>query len=303
MLLSALHGLNKNIATLVGLSAILFWSTNVGMMRSVSESFGAVGGAALIYTVACIVLYFTIGLPKLSQVPKTYLFWGSLSFVAYELCFALSIGYAQNAKQAIEVGMINYLWPTFTLMFAILFNGVKSNMLIVPGCVLALLGICWVVGGDQGFDLDQLWGNLQSNPLSYALAFAAAILWAIYCSITVKTSNGHNVVTLFFGLAAVVLWGKYLIMGEPSLIFSYQNTVTLILAAGALGLGYGAWNIGIISGHMTLLAGASNFTPVLSALFAAVLLNTALSLIFWQGVLMVTIGAVLCWLATRKQLA
>lgn len=301
MLQSALHGLNKNIATLIGLSAVLFWSSNVGLMRSVSESFGAVGGAALIYSVASIILYFTIGLPKLSQVPKSYLCWGSLSFVAYELCFALSIGYAQNAKQAIEVGMINYLWPTFTLIFAIVLNGVKSNILIVPGCIFALLGICWVLGGDQGFDLGQLWINLQSNPLSYALAFAAAILWAVYCSITVKTSNGNNLVTLFFALAAVVLWMKYLIMGEPSLVFSHQNTVTLVLAAGALGLGYGAWNIGIISGQMTLLAGASNFTPVLSALFAALLLNTALSLIFWQGVLMVTIGAILCWLATRQQ--
>lgn len=301
MLLNALPTLNRNISTLIGLTAVIFWSTNVGLMRSVSESFGAVAGAALIYSVASMILVFMVGMPKFSTIPKSYLWWGSLLFVAYELCFALSIGYAQNSRQAIEVGMINYLWPTFTLLFAIIFNNVKANILIIPGCIFALVGICWVLGGDTGFDFFQIFTNLKANPLSYGLAFAAAILWAAYCSVTVKTSQGKNLVTIFFALTGVVLWIKYLLMSGSALNFTYDNTVTLIMAAGALGLGYGAWNIGIISGNMTLMAGASYFIPVLSALFAALILSTSLSFIFWQGVAMVTAGAVLCWLATRKK--
>lgn len=301
MLLNALPALNRNISTLIGLTAVIFWSTNVGLMRSVSESFGAVAGAALIYSVASIILVFMIGMPKFSTIPKSYLWWGSLLFVAYELCFALSIGYAQNSRQAIEVGMINYLWPTFTLLFAIIFNNVKANILIIPGCIFALVGICWVLGGNTGFDFFQILTNLKANPLSYGLALAAAILWAAYCSVTVKTSQGKNLVTIFFVLTAVVLWIKYLLMSGSALNFTYNNTVTLVMAAGALGLGYGAWNIGIISGNMTLMAGASYFIPVLSALFAALILSTSLSFIFWQGVAMVTAGAVLCWLATRKK--
>ena len=35
-------------ATLIGFTAILLWSTTVGLLRSVSEAFGATGGAALI---------------------------------------------------------------------------------------------------------------------------------------------------------------------------------------------------------------------------------------------------------------
>uniref|UniRef100_UPI00124FD4A9 aromatic amino acid DMT transporter YddG n=1 Tax=Acinetobacter bereziniae TaxID=106648 RepID=UPI00124FD4A9 len=299
MLLNALPTFNRNISTLIGLTAVIFWSTNVGLMRSVSESFGAVAGAALIYSVASMILVFMVGMPKFSTIPKSYLWWGSLLFVAYELCFALSIGYAQNSRQAIEVGMINYLWPTFTLLFAIIFNNVKANILIIPGCIFALVGICWVLGGDTGFDFFQIFTNLKANPLSYGLAFAAAILWAAYCSVTVKTSQGKNLVTIFFALTGVVLWIKYLLMSGSALNFTYDNTVTLIMAAGALGLGYGAWNIGIISGNMTLMAGASYFIPVLSALFAALILSTSLSFIFWQGVAMVTAGADLCWLATR----
>ena len=301
MFFNILPSFNRNIATLFGLVAIIFWSTNVGLMRSLTESFGAVAGAALIYSVASVILFFTIGIPKISTIPKTYLWWGSLLFVVYELCFALSIGYAQNSRQAIEVGMINYLWPTFTLLFAIIFNNVKANFLVIPGSILALIGISWVLGGEMEFDFLQIWINLQANPLSYSLAFSAAILWAAYCSVTVKTSEGKNVVTIFFFLTALILWIKYFYTNGMALNFTYQNTVTLIIAATALGLGYGTWNIGITSGNMTLLAAASYFTPVVSALFSSVQLNTSLPVIFWQGVAMVTAGAILCWFATRKR--
>ncbi len=40
--------------------------------------------------------------------------------------------------------------------------------------------------------------NIQSNPLSYGLAFAGAIIWAVYCNITKIMAAGKNGMTLFF---------------------------------------------------------------------------------------------------------
>lgn len=133
-------------ATLVGLIAILLWSLIVALIKDVSSHFGAVGGAALIYTLASIFLFFSVGWTRLKSFPKNYLIWGALLFVAYEICLSLSIGYSQTNRQAIEVGMVNYLWPTFTMVAAILFNQQKANFLIIPGFVVSLLGICWVLG-------------------------------------------------------------------------------------------------------------------------------------------------------------
>lgn len=291
--------MNANLATAIGLGAIVLWSTCIGLIRSVSESFGAVAGAALMYSFASVILVLTLGLPKIKQMPTTYLRWGSVLFVVYELCFSLSIGYAHNAQQAIEVGMINYLWPTFTLLFAMMFNQMKANWLIVPGSILALFGIVWILAGEQGLALTQIWHNLQDNPLSYALALFGAIIWAGYCSLTVRTSKGHNGVSLFFILVSVVLWLKYFYLGAPALHFNAQNIVVLALAATALGFGYVAWNVGIVHGKMNILAGASYFTPVLSALLAMLLLDANLSLAFWQGTAMVTLGAILSWISTQ----
>ncbi|WP_371762678.1 aromatic amino acid DMT transporter YddG [Massilia sp.] len=292
---------NTNKATLIGLTAVLLWSSIVGLIRSVSDHLGPTGGAAMIYSVASVFLLLSVGPVKLRDFPRRYLVWGSLLFVTYELCLSLSIGYANTARQAIEVGMVNYLWPTFTIVAAILFNRQKANFLIVPGFVLSIIGICWVLGGAQGFDPAGMLHNVRDNPLSYGLAFAGAVIWAGYCTVTARIADGKNGVTLFFILVAATLWIKYLLQGGGHMAFSVEAIVYLLLAAAAMGFGYGAWNIGILHGNVTILAGASYFIPVLSAALSTLLLRAPLSLAFWQGAAMVCGGAILCWLATRAK--
>ena len=114
---------NTNRATLIGLVAVLLWSAIVGLIRGVSEHLGPTGGAAMMYSLASVFLLLSFGRVRLGEFPRRYLAWGSLLFVAYELCLALSIGYAGSARQAIEVGMVNYLWPTFTIVAAICSTG------------------------------------------------------------------------------------------------------------------------------------------------------------------------------------
>ncbi|TAM01560.1 MAG: drug/metabolite DMT transporter permease [Paraburkholderia sp.] len=292
---------SKKQATLIGLIAVLLWASIVALIRGVSESLGATGGAAMMYSVASVFLFFTVGFPKLREFPRSYLLWGSLLFVAYELCLSLSIGYANTGRQAIEVGMVNYLWPTFTLVSAILFNKQRANLLVVPGFLLSMLGICWVLGGEKGLDLPGMLANIKDNPLSYGLAFFGALIWAAYCTVTARIARGKNGVTLFFMLVSVVLWGKYFIEGGGAMAFSFHALIYLVLAASAMGFGYAAWNVGILHGNVTVLAGASYFIPVLSAAFAAALLHAPLSIQFWQGALMVCGGSILCWLATRSR--
>ncbi|MBD4899281.1 aromatic amino acid DMT transporter YddG [Xanthomonas citri pv. citri] len=292
--------MTRKNATLIGLMAVLLWSAVVGLIRSVSQHLGATGGAAMIYSVAAVLMWCTIGPTRISTLPRRYLLWGGVLFVAYELCLALSIGYANTGRQAIEVGMVNYLWPALTLVFAILFNRQKATWLIIPGFAVAITGICWVLGGNQGLDLVGMLGNVQANPFSYGLALAGALIWAGYCTVTVRIAEGKNAVTLFFMLTALALWLKFLLIGGETMTFSSQAIIYLVLAAAAMGFGYAAWNVGILRGNLTILVGASYFIPVFSAALAALVLRTPLPLTFWQGATMVCAGSILCWLATRS---
>ncbi|EMZ3531006.1 aromatic amino acid DMT transporter YddG [Enterobacter hormaechei] len=292
--------MDRKRATLIGLVAILLWSTMVGLIRSVSEGLGPVGGAAMIYTVSGLLCLATVGFPDIKRFSKGYLIAGSVLFVSYEMCLALSLGFAATRSQAIEVGMVNYLWPSLTIVFAIFFNGQKSTLWVIPGLAISLLGVGWVLGGENGLHVHDIMQNIVSSPLSYGLAFAGAFIWAAYCTVTSRYARGQNGITLFVLLTALSLWVKYAVSDQPEMVFSVPVVVKLLMCGVALGFGYAAWNIGILHGNVTVLAAVSYFTPVLSAALAAIMLSSPLSFSFWQSALMVCAGSLLCWYATRK---
>ncbi|MFW0855810.1 aromatic amino acid DMT transporter YddG [Cronobacter dublinensis] len=287
-------------ATLPGLAAILLWSTSVGLLRSISEAFGPVGGAALIYTVSALCLMVSPGLIHPKYLSRRYLVIGGLLFVGYEICLALAIGLAHTRAQSLELGMINYLWPSLTVLLAVLINGQRCRVWLWPGLLLAIAGVFQVLKGDGDWSPAQLWHNVRDNPVAYTLAFTGALVWALYCNLTRRWSNGQSGVALFFCVTAAALWLNYALSPQPPMQPSAPAVTQLLFMGLSTATAYAAWNYSIQHGNMTLLATASYFTPVLSALLASLWLGLAPGIAFWQGVAMVVAGSLLCWLATRN---
>ena len=109
--------------TLLGLVAILFWSTTIAFSRSLTEQLGTFTAAALIYILAGLLglLYesFQPGrLRGLTRLPRTYLWVCGGLFVLYITSLYLAVGMASTRIQVITVGLINYLWPAFSLAFS-----------------------------------------------------------------------------------------------------------------------------------------------------------------------------------------
>lgn len=287
-------------ATLTGLLAIILWSTSVGLIRSLAEALGPIGGAAMIYSTSTLCLLAFYGLPRIKTLPRVYLFAGGAMFVCYEIFLSLSIGLADSRMQAIEIGMINYLWPSLTIFFSLFINQQKSRFLLWPGLALSLGGIVWIMKGDSDWTPALLWNNILANPLAYSLAFSAALTWALYCNITKRYAQGKSGVSLFFFISSLVLWMQYSFSAEGTISLTLPSALQLIFMGASTALAYSAWNIGIQHGNLTLLATASYFTPVLSTFLAALWLNITPAISFWQGVAMVTAGSLLCWYATRS---
>ncbi|MCL6330900.1 drug/metabolite DMT transporter permease [Pectobacterium carotovorum subsp. carotovorum] len=286
-------------ATLTGLLAIVLWSTSVGLIRSLTEALGPIGGAAMIYSTSTLCLLAFYGLPRIKTLPRVYLFAGGAMFVCYEIFLSLSIGLADSRMQAIEIGMINYLWPSLTVFFSLFINQQKSRFLLWPGLALSLGGIVWIMKGESDWTPELLWNNILANPLAYSLAFSAALTWALYCNITRRYAQGKSGVSLFFFIASLVLWVQYAFSAEGPISLTLPSSLQLLFMGTSTALAYSVWNIGIQHGNLTLLATASYFTPVLSTLLAALWLNITPAISFWQGVVMVTAGSLLCWYATR----
>ncbi|AIN63715.1 TPA: aromatic amino acid DMT transporter YddG [Providencia stuartii] len=292
--------LGQHAATFYGVVSILLWSTIVGLVRSASENFGAVGGAALIYSLGTAILVVFMGFPKIRAYPKRYLIWGTLLFVSYEMCFVLALGLAKDRQQAIELGMVNYLWPSFTIALAVLFNRQRFTLLLGIGLLLAFAGLIWVISGDQPISVAAIADNISSNPLSYLLAFIGAVLWAFYSNVTKRISGGHNGMVLFFLLTAIGLWILFAFEPNKQFNISWHSITLLLVASLATGGANALWTLAVIRGNVALLGTLSYFTPVISTAFSSILLSTALTLGFWQGVVMVTLGSIICFLATRR---
>ncbi|OEE42939.1 aromatic amino acid DMT transporter YddG [Vibrio anguillarum] len=287
--------------TLFGVAAILLWSCLMGLIRTVTEQFSPIGGAALIYTVSSVFLMLVMGVPKFKHFSLCYVLIGGALFVSYEICLALALGMANDRHQALEMAVINYLWPALTVLFAVFLSRKPVHILVYPSVALAFVGVAWTITGDSGFSVMQISANIATNPLTYSMAFGGAIIWAVYCNITKQLANGQNAIILFFMATAIALWIKYFLSSESTLVFTVPATLNLALTGVVMGSGYALWNVAILRGNMVLLATLSYFTPVISTLLSSLILGVALGLSFWQGVIMVTMGSLICWWATRER--
>lgn len=290
-----------NRYTMFGVIAILFWSCLLALTRMVAEYYGALLGAALLYSCSSVMLIVVLGVPKLRDFSPSYLLVGGVLFVSYEILLALALGYADNRLQSIQVSIVNYLWPALTVLFAALASANKPSKWLYPAVLLAFVGVAWTVSGDEGISITQLSQNIASNPWVFVMAFAGAIIWAVYCNVTQRQKSKHNAITLFFIATAITLWIKLALVGATPINIEWRAVVVLLLASALMAVGYALWNVAILGGNMMFLATLSYFTPVLSSLFSALILGVTLSGSFWQGVVMVTVGSLACWWLTRKR--
>lgn len=291
--------LSPRSATLLGLVAILFWSTTVGVTRSTIEHLGPTGAPAVMFTLSALLL-----LPSrtaLSTLPRLYLVLGALLFVGYEVCFVLALGLARNRGQAIEVGMVNYLWPSLTVLCSALAARQRLNALVLGGLALAFAGVIASASPPEGLSLARFFHNVADNPLCYGLAFVGAVVWALYSTCTRHLAQGGNGLWLFMALSAVAFWVLHALNTDaPPMAWSARIVVQVLLASAAVTLAYLLWNLGVLHGSIRTLGLAANGTPLMSALFASLLLSTPLAATFWMGAGMVALGSLLAALGANR---
>jgi drug/metabolite transporter (DMT)-like permease len=295
--------MTRNLATLIGFSAILQWSSIVGLLKKISFNIGPDLAVLFMYTFSAILLLVLFRIPNLKKIPIQYLVFATILFVIYELCFSYAIALAQTAQQAIEVSLVNYLWPSMTIAMLILFKELKFHILVLVGLSISLGGICYIQTGNGAFSLSTIIANIHTNPISYILAFIGASLWALYCVITKKYSGGHNPIAFFFLVITVILWLKMWLL-HPELLQHLPHVETTTMGYMALvsivtGLGYAAWNIGINKGNIAMLVTLSYFSPIFSSVISMWILQSKLSTHFWYGAILVTLGSFICWISTN----
>ena len=286
-------------ANLLGLSSVLIWAGVVGGVKIVTEQLTPLLGIALLYSVSALsMVMLTPGALKFSLPTKYLLYCGSF-FVLYEILFLSSIGLSRTREEALILAMVNYLWPSLTLLFAYFYRQISFRFPAFLGLLVSVFGLGIVIN-PQLFHFSLFWNVISQNPTAYFLAFIAAILWSFYCVLTRKYAQGHNGIPLFFCLTAISLWGIFGVSDQHWQTPSNTLWIVILIMGILIGIAYKNWNQSLQFGQIQLLLLATYFTPVLSSIFASVLLRTVPEWTFWIGTCLVSFGAIVCWKFSRS---
>jgi drug/metabolite transporter (DMT)-like permease len=296
-------------STVLGMIALLLWSTTIAFTRGLAEQLGILTATAyaMLLGGAVGLLFLAFVQRKLGQVlrlSRRYLLGGLLLFIVYMVAFFLAIGLARDRETVVEAGLINYLWPGLTLVFAVPLQRKRATGWLLPGVVIAFAGVA-LASLPADYTLAGLGEKLQANGVVYLLALAAAVSWALYSNLSRVWGAKADA-----GAASLFLLVSGLVMLALSRIFPEQQhwsagTVKLLLfvALGPTLLSYVFWDYGMRKGHLVLLASLSFFTPLFSTLISCLFLGVKAGLALWLACALVIAGAAICHASVKDRIA
>jgi drug/metabolite transporter (DMT)-like permease len=292
--------------TSFGIAAILIWSCNIAISRSLAEKLGAITAASCMLLAGGLVGCAWEGLVRrrmrsMLRLPRVYLLACGSTFVAYMACLYLAIGLASSRQQTLEVGMLNYLWPALTLVLAVPLLGMRVRWTFPVGVALAFAGGTIVPLRPGQGSISCLFDNLKAHPWPYVLAVAAAVLWALYSNFSRRFAGASKdgAVPLFVVASGVALSVLRLFVHESS-HWSLQGAAELsFMAVLPTLLAYSFWDRAMRRGNVTLVAALSYLIPVSSTLLSSVYLQVPVEWNVWAACAMIVAGACLCRLGAR----
>lgn len=167
----------------------------------------------------------------------------------------------------VEANLINYLWPLFSVMIAILFTGERVGRQHWAGLLLGLAGThLLLTRGDPSALVPP---DLNLGHLS---ALIAALSWGIYSvwgrrlgSVPIEAYPGWL-------LASALVVTALHFLFEPTVVPDLDEAVTLVLiGVGPVGAGILLWELGLRHGDFRVLNALAYAVPLLSTLLLIML--------------------------------
>ena len=171
----------------------------------------------------------------------------------YFLAFALA--------PALEVNLINYLWPLLIVLLAAPIRGLRLGPMRLAGVALGFAGCALLVGPGASFPPGALPG--------FIAAAGCAVVWAVY-SVTAGTARLARVPTeavAGFCLATATLAAVLHLGLETTVAPDARQWLTvLLLGLGPVGAAFFLWDVGMKRGDPRLLGTLAYAVPVASTL-------------------------------------
>ncbi|WP_417767924.1 DMT family transporter [Stappia sp.] len=272
-------------ATLIGLTAVLMWST-LGLFGAASGGIPPFLLNAVCFGLAGIVATAWIaarGRLFLMRQPFRVLAFGIFGLFGFHFFYFTAI---RNAPP-VDANLINYTWPLLIVVFSAFLPGERLKAHHVVGTLLGLAGAALLVTRGTGLSLDP--GQVPG----YLAACASALFWSSYSVLSRRLGAVPTEAVAGFCLGTSVL--------SLAAHLAFETTVwpqgagewgaVLGLAAFPVGLAFFVWDHGVKRGDIQVLGAGAYAAPILSTLLLIAFGFGEFTLIVAIACGLVTVGA------------
>ena len=203
----------------------------------------------------------------------------------YQVLYFLAFQHAP----AVEVNLINYLWPLFVVLLSpVYLKGYALRGHHILGALLGLLGAGVVVTGGA------LHFNLSSAP-GYGYAAIAALIWASY-SLLIKRFqplpdslvSGFCLLAGFLALA--IVWSSSPSSSQIWLLTRREWLYVILMGIGPHGIAFVTWNLALKHGDPRVIGSLSYLIPLLSTLILIITGTGRLNAASGAGMILIVAG-------------
>lgn len=187
-------------------------------------------------------------------IPLPILFWMVLPFVLYGVVFPLAILSSSTIPQTLVAALLNYLWPTLTVLFGVaIVPGMKMSVRLGVGVVISIIGVCLAnLPAVINFELP------PDAYLPYSLGLTAGVLWGFYSALLCRwreRMKKYSIVPMGFTLLGIIFAVATTLLGQWQPLDIKHSIIILFVAIGPYGLGYLLWEMAGVKGATSTALG------------------------------------------------
>jgi drug/metabolite transporter (DMT)-like permease len=220
--------------------------------------------------------------------PKTFAI-GLLGMFVYHLLLVLAFRQAP----AVEVNMINYLWPLLIVLLSpVILKGYALRFNHIAGALIGFAGAGLIFsGGYFSLDYAKLGG--------YLMATGAAVAWALYSLLTKRVTPFSSFAVggfcltaglLSLGLFFVISISTQVPLPSPSPV---EWLLLLLLGIGPNGIAFFLWDAALKRGDPRQIGTLTYLTPILSTFNLVVFGQQPFSPLTLAALVLIIAGAVI----------
>ena len=291
--------MNNRAAYTYAFLAALLWGSTAAAVELLGIKLNSI--QILFYTsfIASISLFAIASYNQKLTIIKSYKLndyfrFAYMSFFGVFLYYTLLYAALQQAPGQ-EAFVVNYTWPIWVIVFAVLILKENFNINKLLAIILGFVGVVIIVskGNINNVNFGEFHGNI--------LALLAAISYGLFSVFSKRNNDDKVTSTMFYYVFAFIFVGLFILFFSSLPLPTLKETFGLLwLGVLTSGLAFVFWQLALKNGDTSKVSNLIFITPFISLIYLAILTNEKILLSSVIGAALIVSGLVFQSLKTKK---